>query len=115
MEIDYKLLGKRIKEIRERSRLTQEELADFADVTPQYISLVETGKKKASLQVLVDIAEGLTLTVDELLTGNQRNSHYEYLEDLEKALMQCSRYEKRIVYEQMVSLMNSLKRYREWK
>lgn len=115
MEIDYKLLGKRIKEIRERNRLTQEELADVADVTPQYISLVETGKKKASLQVLVNIAEGLELTVDELLMGNQRNSHYEYLTDLEKALTQCNRYEKRIVYEQMVCLMNSLKRYREWK
>lgn len=115
MEINYKLLGKRIKEIRERGKLTQEDLADLADVTPQYISLVETGKKKASLQVLVDIAEGLELTLDELLMGNQKDSHVEYFLDLEKMFRQCDRYEKRIVYEQMVNLINSLKRYREWK
>jgi len=115
MEINYKLLGKRIKEIRERSTLTQEDLADLADVTPQYISLVENGKKKASLQVLVDIAEGLELTLDELLMGNQKNSNYEYLSDLEKMFSQCSRYEKRIVYEQMTNLINALKRNRDLK
>ena len=115
MDINYKLLGKRIKELREGRTLTQEDLADFANVTPQYISLVETAKKKASLQVIVNIAGGLGITVDELLSGNQRSDHYEYLSDFAELFGQCNRYEKRIVYEQMVALVNSLRRYRELK
>ena len=38
MTIDYKIIGKRIKERRKRNDLTQEQLAERADVTVGYIS-----------------------------------------------------------------------------
>ena len=69
MNINYKLIGSRVAQLRKEAQLTQEELAALSEVTPQYISLVETGKKKVSLKVLAAISEGLDCGLDELVYG----------------------------------------------
>lgn len=113
MAINFELLGKRIKEIRGKKMLSQEELSELADVTAQYISYVETGRKKVSLQVLVDIADGLGVSVNELLLGNQKSETTLYLTELATLFEECNRYERRIVYEQIISLVKSLKENRK--
>lgn len=113
MAINFELLGKRIKEVRVRRLLSQEELSELADVTAQYISYVETGRKRVSLQVLVNIADGLSVSVDELLVGNQKIEIPLYLTELTSLLEECNRYERRIVYEQIISLVKSLKENRK--
>lgn len=113
MAINFELLGKRIKEVRVRRLLSQEELSELADVTAQYISYVETGRKRVSLQVLVNIADGLSVSVDELLVGNQKIEIPLYLMELTSLLEECNRYERRIVYEQIISLVKSLKENRK--
>ena len=71
MKVNYGLIGKRIKEHRQRRNLTQEMLAELIEVSPGYISLVETGRKKASLETLLSISNVLNITLNELLVGNQ--------------------------------------------
>ena len=93
MPVDFKLVGKRVREVRTQQSLSQAELAELANVTPQYISHVETAKKKASLQALVDIANGLGITLDELLSGNLMSTPVEYLSDLDVVLEDCNRFE----------------------
>ncbi len=115
MTVNYGLLGKRISEVRKQQGLSQEELARLADVSSQYISMVETGKKKASLQTVVSIADSLGITVDELLVGNQMNDPVEYLTDIDMLLFDCTRYEKRVLYETMVTLKESLRTNSELK
>lgn len=113
MAINFELLGKRIKEVRGKKMLSQEELSELADVTAQYISYVETGRKKVSLEVLVNIADSLCVSVDELLLGNQKAEISIYLVELTNLLEECTRYERRVVYEQIVSLVRSLKENRK--
>lgn len=113
MEIDFIVLGKRIKEIRTRNQISQEELSYRADVTPQYISIVETGKKKVSLQVLVNIADALEVSVDELLIGNQASEMQAVWLEVSNLLEDCNRYEKRVVHDQIVSLVKTLKENRK--
>lgn len=98
MKIDFTLLGKRIKEVRQRSKLTQLALADETDLSMQFISSIETGKKKVSLEALVNIAEVLGVTMDELLNGNQLSNPTEYLTDIDEVMATCSEDEKRFVY-----------------
>lgn len=43
MKVDKRKLGKQIKMVRTSKRMTQEELAEMIDVSPTFISLVETG------------------------------------------------------------------------
>ena len=49
-DVNYELIGTRIREKREEVGCSQEQLAWDVELSNTYISLVETGKKKPSLQ-----------------------------------------------------------------
>lgn len=66
-------VGKRIYARRKALGITQEELADFADTTPQAISNYERGERELKAGMLVKIAAVLHISVDFLLTGVQQN------------------------------------------
>ncbi|MDA8228838.1 MAG: helix-turn-helix transcriptional regulator [Desulfitobacterium hafniense] len=63
----FKHLGQRIREERTKYRLTQEQLAEDAEVNESYIGQVERGEKNPSLETVVSIANSLGVTVDYLL------------------------------------------------
>lgn len=67
MPVDYRKLGARVKARREKSRMSQAELASAADLSTQHISNIENAKTKVSLEKIVDIANILDCSVDELL------------------------------------------------
>ena len=99
MELNVKVIGRRVKELRSQERLSQAALAERIDMSVTYISRIETGKKQASLGALVRIAEALGVTVNNLLYGNQANDKAEYIMELAQLLEDCSSYEKRVIYE----------------
>lgn len=99
MSLNYKLIGRRVKEARRQKQISQAELAERIDTSVSYISHIETGKKKASLESLVRIANVLESTVDYMLNGNQTYDVLEYQTDLVRLVEGCSSYEKRIIYE----------------
>lgn len=53
-------IGKSIKELRKRNNLTQVNFAKAIGVTGSYVSLIESGKKKPSLDVLEKISKALS-------------------------------------------------------
>lgn len=52
MNIDYTMIGARIKEARRKKGFTQEKLAEVLDVSVGYVSQVERGITKISLDLL---------------------------------------------------------------
>lgn len=52
MFVDYKLIGEKLKNARKSVGLSQEELAFRANLTREYISQIENGKKHPSLEIL---------------------------------------------------------------
>ena len=62
----YRILGKRIREIRKKIGVTQEKLAFKAKISPSFLSHVERGTKKASLETMKKIADGLGVPVQDL-------------------------------------------------
>lgn len=65
--INYQLVGKRLRAIRKKRGYTQERLAEMADISPQHCSGIETGGAKVSLPALVQLCKALDATVDEVL------------------------------------------------
>jgi len=61
----YKL-GRNIFKLRKLKSLTQEQLAEKAGFTRNYLARVETGRKNISLQLLFKIAEILDVPEKEL-------------------------------------------------
>ena len=66
MSVNFKHIGRRIKELRVQKSMSQAELAEQIDMSVPYISLIENAAKKPSLSALILIADTLGVTVDFL-------------------------------------------------
>jgi transcriptional regulator with XRE-family HTH domain len=66
MEILRKLIGERIRFIRKQKGLTQEELADKAQLMYQYIGAVERGTRNISIDSLEKIITALDVGYDQI-------------------------------------------------
>lgn len=53
--------------LREKARLTQEELAERADVSARFISFLETGRRQPSLSALHALSKGLGIRMRDLV------------------------------------------------
>lgn len=113
MQVNFVLIGKRVRETRKQQKLTQDQLAEMSDLTVGYISHVETARKKASLSALISISNALGITVDELLTGNQLHNPTDYQTDIDLLMADCSLMEKRMIYE-LISAAKSILRNNGW-
>ena len=65
--------GERIREIREKRSLTQDQLASQAKISKSFLSEVENSKRNVSSQALLRIANILGASVDYLLTGESKH------------------------------------------
>ncbi len=64
--MDIKIaVGKRIKELRNRLGISQEELADIAELDRTYITSVECGRRNISIVNLSKLAEALQITLSD--------------------------------------------------
>ena len=73
MDISNKEIGGRIKEVRKERGITQEQLAEYADISVEFVSLVETGRSSLKVPTLAKIASALTISTDYLIYGS---AHY---------------------------------------
>lgn len=66
--MDRKILGKRIREERQRLKLTQEQLSEKIDVTASYLGAVERGEKSMTLEKLIDLIKVFEVSMDYILS-----------------------------------------------
>lgn len=67
MDINFKLMGKRIAANRKKKNITQEAFSEQLGISVQYLSRIECGRANPTLKNLVKIANGLECSLDELL------------------------------------------------
>ncbi|AHA75302.1 MULTISPECIES: helix-turn-helix domain-containing protein [Bacillus] len=67
-------LAVRIKEMRKETKLSQKQLGEKANVTESFISKIESGAKKPSIEVISKLAEILGVSVDYLLGHSDHKS-----------------------------------------
>ncbi len=71
MSIDNKLLGRRIAELRQVARLSQEKMAKMIGVSRSVYAQIELGNRTIAAVELADIAEILNFSLDDILSdGN---------------------------------------------
>lgn len=59
--------GSRVKELRTKNKLTQEQFAQKTGLHKNYIGMVERGERNPSLINIQIIANGLNVTISELM------------------------------------------------
>lgn len=119
-------VGLNIRLARVKENLTQEQLAERADISSSYISAIERGKQSISLEYINRIAGALNLPVTDLLV-NELSSGYMKEEQLQQnrkeeqgtqitrqkkmnqimdLLMKCGDEEFQIVYDEILLMIN---------
>lgn len=82
MKINKSEIGSRIRTFRLKNNLTQAQLAETLDVSTNFISEIETGKKKISIDTLCCLCEYYQLSADYILMGKKDSNTSLLIEQL---------------------------------
>ena len=105
MNIDYQLIGERIKQARKSKGMTQEVLAEKLSVSIGYVSQVERGITKISLDLLGAISSILECNVASLISESAIEST-EYMEtELLTEIRKLDNNKRKYIYE-IIKLTN---------
>ena len=95
--IDYKLIGERIKEARRKAGLSQEKLAEMIDVTTVYVSKIERGGQ-INLKRLSQMSIALNVPIEKILNGTtMENENYLNKDEFISALKEMSILEIKVL------------------
>ena len=64
-----KAFGAHLRHLREERGMSQQELADYADVAKMTVHRIETAQFSATLDVLLSLARALKMPAHEMLNG----------------------------------------------
>ena len=103
--MDYRYLGKRIRDRRKELRISQEKLAEMADLTTSYIGQIERAERKLSLETLVSISNALLVTVDFLLKDSIILDNDEYINRLNNLIFNKSDEAKAMIIDVVQTLL----------
>ena len=94
-------IGKRVRKVREYQKLSRERLAEKADISTQFLSDIELGRKSMTTTTLCSISTALMVSADYLLFGTEAEEKNTPLSEMLRSL---SKEERRIA-EDMLSLL----------
>lgn len=92
MEIT-KALGQRIRQLRQArpDKLTQEALAEQADISVSFLSMIERGERAPHLETLIRIAGALDVSISELFLFAESRQEPQALDPMLKPLAEFVR------------------------
>ena len=110
MEIDlnYKEIGQRIRNLRRLRGLSQEELSEAVDISVTHMSHIETGSTKLSLPVCAKIARALQASMDEIIFISTTDDKADTIESISGLLQSSSSKDARIILDTIRTLKDGL-------
>ncbi|MCT2534469.1 helix-turn-helix domain-containing protein [Aquibacillus koreensis] len=81
-----KIVGERIRSLRKKQKLSQEELAHLAAIHPTYIGQLERGEKNVTIDTLEKITNALNISLEELFRFSGLNK------DVDGAIVQLNKH-----------------------
>jgi len=94
--IDYKELGKRIRAERRRQDLTQEKLAEMADISDSFMGHIERGGRTLSIETLAKLANALNINIEYIVCGEHNYQPDMLPEEIHGALSQMSSSQRKV-------------------
>jgi len=95
-------VGKRIKIVRQRSGLTQDQLAEQVGLSPKYISGIERGVENPTMDILLRLAKMLGVEpYDLFLFGESEESEKVLRKGIEKMVREADRGKLQLYFDVM--------------
>ena len=107
--IDYKNIGARIRAVRTRKKITQEQLAEAVGVGTSHISHIETGKGTPSIETIIQIINALDCSADELFCIDVKNARPFLNNWLCEIVEDCDPTEIKVITDTVIALKTSLR------
>ena len=114
MERDFENLiyGNALKELRKQNKMTQEEVARMTGLEAKYISQIECGITKGTINTMLKFCEAYNVMPNEILhTFLKPNSANMKLERLASNLSKMSKRDKEVIFS-LAELLASKKKYK---
>jgi len=107
MDKFYKNIGKRIRKLRKEKGISQEELAWKIGKSPNFIGLIERGKKRPSIETLRKISRVLNVPLKTFFEELQYSLPEEdiFIEKIRFLLRDTSEKDKKVVYQVIKSIL----------
>lgn len=110
MAIDYKDIGRRIKQKRTEKGITQETLSELVGIGPSHMSHIESGKTVPSFEVFIAIVNALECSVDELLCKEVKTAKPLLNSWLSELVVDCDPTEIKILSDIVVAAKHTLRK-----
>ena len=108
-ELNYTLIGTRLRAIRLKMGYTQEYVAEQAGISAQHCSGIECGNAKVSLPALVRICNALDATPDDILMDSVIRATPQLMENVATVFSDCSPDEVYLMLSQAENLKKVLR------
>ena len=100
-----KLFGKRIKELRKKNNMTQEQLAEKIGVYQKQIGNIETGTCFTTFQTLEKLANVFNVDIAELFRISHLNSREEIINDINTLMQNAKDTDLKIIQRVVHSIL----------
>ena len=108
--IDYAGIGQKVKQIRLRNGITQEQLAEAVGVGVTHISHLETGSGTVSLKVFLAIVNYMNCSADEILCKEISTARPIVDSWLSELVADCDQTEIKIIADTVMALKHTLRK-----
>ena len=98
--------GARIKEIREKRALNQEQLAELVNMESRHISRIETGKSFTTLENIEKIACALNVEVEKLFSFGHKKNRESLIKEINSYLNNADDEKLQFVYKLIIDVFN---------
>lgn len=102
--MDLVYLASRVRFWRKKRALSQERLSEMIEVSPIYISHIETKRSIPSLETIMKICDALDVTPNDLLLGSSIFSPIYLFPSIQRLLLDCTPSQRRMV-EKFIALL----------
>ena len=107
--MDYRSIGSNIRKIRTQNKLRQEDVAERANLSVNYVGAVERGERLPSLETFITILNAIGASADVVLSDVLENGYEIKNSILADKLKSLSKDELSRVYEVLDALLKHTK------
>ena len=108
-DLNFQIIGRKIKERRKELHITQEAIANYLDINHSHISNIECGRANPSLTILVKIANYLECSVDFFISQEYTfDASRQKTSSLDEKIMEKLKYsdsDKKLKILQMIDIL----------
>jgi len=103
-------IGKRIQRFRKKKGLTQEQLAEMINMSPNHLSAIERGVYGVKLDTFVEIMNCIDCTADDLFAGVMKCGYKAKASRLSDEMSELSMEEQQKIFDVVETMIKSTKK-----